>query len=65
MKKEMDEDAFEPSLKRMSKIWMDRNETTNTLKVSVTSYAEAGKLGNCLRNDQKSSAKGKRCQKRI
>ena len=36
MKKEMDEDAFEPSLKRMSKIWTDRNETTNTLKVSVT-----------------------------
>lgn len=32
----MNKDAFEPSLKRMSKIWTSRNERTNTLKVRVT-----------------------------
>lgn len=32
----MNKDAFEPSLKRMSKIWARRNERTNTLKVRVT-----------------------------
>lgn len=29
-------DAFEPSLKRMSKIWTGRNERANILKVRVT-----------------------------
>lgn len=32
----MNKDAFEPSFKRMSKIWTSRNERTNTLKVRVT-----------------------------
>lgn len=36
MKKEMDEDAFEPSLKRMSETWTGRNERVNIFKVRVT-----------------------------
>lgn len=32
----MNKDAFEPRLKRMSKIWTSRDERANILKVRVT-----------------------------
>lgn len=36
MNKETDEDALEPRLKRMSKVWTGREERVNILKVRVT-----------------------------
>lgn len=54
----MDEDVFEFSLKRMSKIWMGRNESPQ-LTDEGHSSTQAGKREAHLRNAQKSSAEGK------